>query len=298
MALDNSIKQARRIINYGTRKYFRKLYRLTTENICGYIDKFDFEGKNLYTVGSSGDQAINANMYGCNDITIIDINPLAEHYIYLKIAAMKVYNYDDFLAFIHKNRDGILNKRMYLKIRDCLESIDFESRVFWDYIYTKFDINTVLKKLFNNFTWEQKYADKYNPYLLNEDNYNLAKSHLKNLKISFCNYNILKLNEIIDNMDNVDNIFLSNIYDYQTFKIKKFRKGVNNLANVLSDEGKMLISYLYNTSNDWTLLYFCSDDIIEDFIVNHFKGISGIYLNNNATDSAIIYDKKRLTKTR
>ena len=293
MDLDNNIKFARKIINYGSRKYFNKLYRLTTENICGYIDKFDFNGKNLYTVGSSGDQAINANMYGCNDITVVDINPLARYYIHLKIAAIKVYDYDSFLAFIYKNKDGLLNQKMYVKIRDCLESIDFESRIFWDYIYTNFDINVVLKKIFNNFTWEQKYADKYNPYLLNVDNYNLEKSKLEQLKMRFFNCDILRLNEIVDD---VDNIFLSNIYDYQTFKMNKFIKCVNNLSGILNENGKMLFSYLYNTSKSWSLLDFLYDNVIEDFIINNFQGISGIYLNNDATDSVVIYDKKRLTK--
>ena len=52
---------------------FDKMYPFTTENISGYIDNFDLEGKSLLTVGSSCDQIYNASLKGCKDITILDI---------------------------------------------------------------------------------------------------------------------------------------------------------------------------------------------------------------------------------
>ena len=39
---------------------FSKIYTFTTENISGYIDYFDLDNKSLLTVGSSGDQVLNA----------------------------------------------------------------------------------------------------------------------------------------------------------------------------------------------------------------------------------------------
>lgn len=292
MDLDNAIKRVRRIVIYGLSKRFDKIYRLTTENINGYITQFDFKGKNLYTVGSSGDQAINANMYGCNNINIVDINPLARYYINMKLAAMLVFDYDNFINFIHKRKyNNVLSKQGYSKIRDCLSEIDIDSLYLWDYIYDNLDINMVVKNLFHIFSWEQDFADKYNPYLLNKDNYNLAKSKIKDLKINFICENILKLDKIADD---VDNIMLSNIYDYHynILKIRGFRKDINRLSKLLNDNGKMLVSYLYNTSVDYTLLDFCSDNVIEDARMYHFQGIKGVYQNNKITDTAIIYQKR------
>lgn len=45
-------------------KGFSKLYPFTTENIAGYIDNFNLKNKSLLTVGSSGDQVINAALKG------------------------------------------------------------------------------------------------------------------------------------------------------------------------------------------------------------------------------------------
>ena len=48
------------------------LYPFTTENIDGYLDLFDLKDKSLLTVGSSGDQVINALVMGCEDVTLYD----------------------------------------------------------------------------------------------------------------------------------------------------------------------------------------------------------------------------------
>ena len=50
------------------------IYKFTTENISGYIKEFNLKNRSLLTVGSSGDQAINANFYGCNYVTVVDLN--------------------------------------------------------------------------------------------------------------------------------------------------------------------------------------------------------------------------------
>lgn len=49
---------------------FINIYPFTTENIAGYINEFELKDKSLLTVGSSGDQVINAALYDCQDITL------------------------------------------------------------------------------------------------------------------------------------------------------------------------------------------------------------------------------------
>ena len=64
---------------------FSRIYPFVTENVAGYIDYFDFENKSLLTLGSSGDQILNAFYNGARDITLFDINEYAKYYVYLKI---------------------------------------------------------------------------------------------------------------------------------------------------------------------------------------------------------------------
>ena len=71
---------------------FSRIYSFTTENIAGYIDYFDLNNKKLLTIGSSGDQILNAFYNGARDITLFDINEYAKYYVYLKISAISSFN--------------------------------------------------------------------------------------------------------------------------------------------------------------------------------------------------------------
>ena len=76
------------IIDEASMNGFEEIYPFTTENIAGYIDYFDLQDKSLLTVGSSGDQIINAALKGTKDVTLLDINPYAKYYYYLKAAGI------------------------------------------------------------------------------------------------------------------------------------------------------------------------------------------------------------------
>lgn len=52
---------------------FLRPYPFTTENISGYVKEFDLNNKSLLTLGSSGDQVINASLFNCKDIHVVDI---------------------------------------------------------------------------------------------------------------------------------------------------------------------------------------------------------------------------------
>ena len=95
---------------------YSKIYTFTTENISGYIDYFDFNNRSLLTVGSSGDQILNAYFNGAKDITLFDINEYAMYYVYLKIAAIMILNYEEFTLFFFKNYNNYFNKEMFSKI--------------------------------------------------------------------------------------------------------------------------------------------------------------------------------------
>ena len=299
MNLDEAINIAQRIMNLKAVKRFDKLYKFTTENISGYISEFNFAGKSVLTVGSSGDQVINANMYGCNNITVVDLSGLAEYFFNLKKASLITFEYSDFISFFHFNRYGeTFNRNMYEKLRGVLSVIDMKSLMFWDYLYNNYSSCEIRNYLFYSLPSETSCIQSFNPYLNNSDNYNISKTRIRNLKVSFINENIFKLDKT--KLNNTDVILLSNIYDYNKsfFKINKFKNCIKDLSTLLNDNGKMLVAYLYGTSYNDKLKKFESQCIIYNVYPWTMPGIRGIYLNNSITDTAIIYEKKQLTKIR
>ena len=82
--LDKKIKDAvSQCRGYSSNKIFQYIYPFTTENINGYIDLFYLDDKSLLTVGSSGDQVINAIDKGCKNIDVVDINEYTKYYYFL-----------------------------------------------------------------------------------------------------------------------------------------------------------------------------------------------------------------------
>ena len=68
--------------------------------------------------------------------------------------------------------------------------------------------------------------------------------------IKFINKNIFNIKDYeIDKK--YDNILLSNIYDYNNklFRLKKFKKALNRYIDLLSIDGKILITYLHDIEN-------------------------------------------------
>lgn len=134
----NRLKQMENCIN---KKHsdcsFYTLYPFTTENIDGYIDLFDLKDKSLLTLGSSSDQAINAGLLGCKNITIFDICPSTKFYYYLKLASLSSLEWEMFLRFLCKtnyrkntsSNPNLYKKHIFDKVKETLKSLDYESYV-------------------------------------------------------------------------------------------------------------------------------------------------------------------------
>ena len=274
------------------------IYKFTTENIEGYIKQFNLKNRSLLTVGSSGDQVINANFYGCNYVTVVDLNRYTKYYFYLKKASIISLTYEEFLRYFSLDEDvNRMSINTYKKIRENLRKISLESLIFWDYVYDHFDLSNKCNNLFHYHTDELSNINLFNPYLNNEYNYNAEKEIINNLKIKFINADILKSDKIFT-WEKFDNINLSNIYSYayndNRFKLMEFKKGVNSLVERLNDNGTMLVTYLYGTSHNSSMIEFANDNVLEDTTYFHFRGIRGIYKNNDITDTAVIYRKKMI----
>lgn len=291
MNLNNQIKKAKHIMNYSTLKVFDNVYDFTTENMAYYLNNFDLENKNLFTVGSSGDQVLNAIVKGCLDITLADINPFSYHYLNLKRSSIIALCKEEFEAYLISGRDDsakyFFSKEIYNKVKEKLKVINEDSLYFWNYLYNNFDDYLIGYILFQSYDSYNEIKE-FNLYLNNNDLYNLLQDRIKYAKINFINKNIYRIKEYEIEKE-YDNIILSNIYDYNNklYKFIKFKKCLNKYINLLSDNGTMLVTYLHDISKKDKLEKFKKKGIVEDY------DIKKIVNENGRVDSAIIYQKKK-----
>ena len=294
------------ILDEASMNGFEEIYPFTTENIAGYIDYFDLQDKSLLTVGSSGDQIINATFKGAKDITLLDINPYAKYYYYLKTAGILELNLTDFNEFfryndypkVFKYNKKVFDKASYKKLKSTLKSLDNDSYLFWDELFDMYQPDHIRFSLFSNDEYGTSVLGKSNLYLQSENTYDEAKTKLKELRSEFINEDIFKSNLT----KNYDNIWLSNIacYLYQD----KIKGMTDKFADKLAVDGKLLISYLYsidmNTEydDDWSPIYDLKNDLelLKEYspIFHFFKGVNGIEHNDDdIKDSVLIYQKKK-----
>ena len=294
------------ILDEASMNGFEEIYPFTTENIAGYIDYFDLQDKSLLTVGSSGDQIINAAFKGAKDITLLDINPYAKYYYYLKTAGLLELNLTDFNEFfryndypkVFKYNKKVFDKASYKKLKSTLKSLDNDSYLFWDELFDMYQPDHIRFSLFSNDEYGTSVLGKSNLYLQSENTYDEAKTKLKELRPEFINEDIFKSNLT----KNYDNIWLSNIacYLYQD----RIKGMTDKFADKLAVDGKLLISYLYsidmNTEydDDWSPIYDLKNDLelLKEYspIFHFFKGVNGIKHNDDdIKDSVLIYQKKK-----
>lgn len=280
---------------------FNKLYSFTTENISGYIDKFDLNDKTLLTVGSSSDQVINASLKDIKNATILDISPNTKNYYYLKLACLMNLDMNEFLTFLcpthykeyYRINHDLFDINVYNKIKDTLKELDTSSYDFWDNIFNTYNYKEILSNYFLNDIVSADIIKKSNPYLSNNILYDEAKIKMKSININFIIGNIkdVKLTK------KYDNIWLSNVCDY--LSLDDFTNKVIYLSKKLNIDGNMLVAYLYKISYQNHRLKTCKDYFnVEDLkkkLKDHgvkvrattFEGVT-----ENKKDAVLIYKRK------
>lgn len=284
---------------------FSKMYTFCTENVSGYMKYFDFDGKRLLTVGSSGDQVLNSFFYGARDITLFDINPYAKFYVYLKIASIVSLSYDEFINFFFKYTDSpfrnnreMFSKNTFNKIKSTLRLFDYESFLFFDELFSLYDGELIRRRLFDDDEDRCLVIIGFNSYLRDEESYNKLRSIIKKIYFNYIEGNIFT-----DNIDGkFDNIFLSNLsglVSLDEFEVLLNRLNLNNL----NSNGKILFGYLWETDfnsdrfkDDWREIYKMpivkekfSSYISEHHGVNSYRDI--LWEEDKKRDLVLIYKK-------
>lgn len=296
--------------SYRKQGTFNWIYPFATENISGYIDLFDLKNKSLLTVGSSGDQVINAAFNGCKDITVLDVCPFSKFYFYLKNAGRISLDYEQFINFFYRRdfegsisdvNENSFDKEIMNEIFPILKEVDLESFKFWNELYEKFESKKIRDLLFSHDESSTELIKSINPYLKNEEAYNYSKKEAENITPNFIIGNIFDL----DISNSYDNILLSNLGTY--YPLKRFKRLIDRLSLNLNDDGKLLICYLYNRDNSVPSIVYddgCQEiynikeaySAFGDFITTYdsFLGIRGLKLGDNSLkDSVLVYEKKK-----
>lgn len=239
---------------YIAENFFDRIYPFTTENISGYIDYFDLKDKSLLTVGSSGDQAINAILKDVNEVTVMDRNPFTKYYYFLKLAALNTLNRDEFFDFfkyydhpkVFKHNEDVFNKDTFNKIKVELRKLDYISYLFWDELFSLFPSKDIKNHLFMSDEERTDVLKYSNPYLKNDYLYKLAREKLYKKSPEFVNDNIMYSRHD----KTYDNIWLTNIPLYYN-EDNDYKHMVSEMFKHLNDEGLLEMTYLFGVREDY-----------------------------------------------
>jgi len=291
--------------NLSLCKDFWKIYTFTTENISEYLEYFELKNKSLLTVGSSGDQVLNAYYSGAKDITLFDINEYAKYYTYLKVAAILSLDYMEFQEFFFKRgldeyyNPKMFNKEIFNKIKSTLRMFDYESYLFFDELINLYEPFKIRDYLFDDDETRNTIIKESNTYLKDENSYNKLKNILKGISFKYINGDIFK-----DNIPNkYDNIFLSNLCTTTSIdNLKKLLEKLNNYN--LNSQGSILLGYLWEMdfnqnlfSKNWKEIYKMpiTREKLKEYITEHHQ-IRGahdiIWQTDEKNDLVLIYRKK------
>lgn len=298
------ICQNRSVLFKPRNNMFSTIYPFTTENISGYIDFFDLKDKSLLTVGSSGDQEINAISKGCKDITVVDINPYTKYYYYLKVASILELELAEMLNYLKRrnhptqrqNNNNSFSIEIYQKIRKTLYHLDEESYLFWESLYRNKSPLTIRDSLFSSDEYNTSVIIASNPYMTSKEIYDQTRAKLHEIKPVFKTKDIL--NDPIQGQ--FDNIWLSNIAVYLDYDA--IEKIVKKFYLLLKKQGNLLISYLYAFDKKtkhrfyWDPIYHLPtiSDLLKEYkpYLEEFEGIDAlINPKTNEKDSILLCKK-------
>ena len=292
MEINEKIRKASDMIKGRVDGEFDKIYPFATENIGGYINQFDLENKSLCTVGSSLDQTFSAVLKGCTDITVLDICPFTKESLSLKLAALYSLDREEFMDFFCDESNFAFNDKIFFnKIYKQLMRIDYGSFMFWDRLFHKYNGKTIKQSLFEKNAITIKELQSFIPYLHDDYSYYMLRSNIMRANIKVINGDVLNIPSY--RLEQFDNVFLSNIYDHLVLKkningLERFKIMVSFLKNQIKENGKVLVSYLYDTQRENKL----GDNVFNKCNLKSFESVKSSYYKSKMLDSIITYQKK------
>lgn len=284
---------------------YQKIYCTQTENSKELFKRLSHHWENSLFIGGSADQFLNAILYRSRNLTVVDSNPLAIHYILLKLAALKVLDNKEFLEFTSWNPKENTDLEQLLKLLTPLLERDYpyfnhNPVQFWDTIFKNYSKEEIAKKLFFDESTEYEKHDLKkemllrNPYL-EKRFFNYLRKVIPSVSIQVVNQDILKLASIL-NLPQFDKIYLSNILLEMDISLEEYQHLLEeNIYPLLSLKGEAVISYL-NISHSYGITLNklgTTDQIVKFFTEHDCRSELMFNLNiSNQVHTAFVYQKK------
>jgi len=220
-----------------------KGYIKTTENINGYYSLLDFTDKDVLTVVGSSDQIFEAILRGSKNVDGFDISINSIMLYFLKEAALKTLNYQEFMEFFYEERH-FFDKDTYSRIRANLNP---NAVGFWDNVFSQDDVMSFVFEniahkvpLYMSYKVAEMKLSCLSSYL-EERNYNYLKSIINEANIRVYNKDVYQLDDL---QNNYDYIILSNIFEYQNDE--EFKAAIERYRYKLKENGMLIVGYAYH----------------------------------------------------
>ncbi len=209
----------------STEEIKSRVYHCSNERLNAYFKDLKLDGATVATVGSSGDQVLNAIFYGATNITLIDANIFTRAYFEYKTAMIKNLSHSYFMKVL--GTFEMFNWKIYSLISHDLSK---QTQQFFDELMLNQDVNfhdydegyltdsLIRNNLFHTPCEDYKDESENLFYNNRHDYTKLQQLLIKNdFKIDYINADITEFPNKLKGK--FDYIFLSNIYDYVDKKI-------------------------------------------------------------------------------
>ncbi|MBQ8659864.1 MAG: hypothetical protein IJ475_03415 [Bacilli bacterium] len=231
---------------------YESLYTHATEDMATYYKAFNATKTHL-CIGASGEQVVNAILFGAQEIDVYDSNRLCRHALHLRLAAIESLTLEEYFEYYKSFSRILFDKIAYYLPQDEI--------IYWATVYSIFgphNLNAglgIAELLFTYKKLDDDLIKKINPYLTPE-NYNKLKRLIHRVKINYIDSDLYNLPKHIKDKT-YDVINLSNIYEYLNYSkdvniknAKTYHKFVmQELYTRLNQNGTILVSYLYAWSD-------------------------------------------------
>lgn len=187
---------------------FDPSYLWTNEDMKLY-PKENLKGKNILTITSSGDHALNVILNGGSMIDSFDVNIFSKYVSALKIAMIKKYGYYDFFKRMDwiENMESLNFNSKENIIDSIMEYLSYDEYLFWStFEYLRINNKVNFNDVINVYGSLKKnaYTDAFS--------YNKLKRNLKKAKITYYDSDIMDIEKSVNKK--YDRVFLSNVLEY------------------------------------------------------------------------------------
>ncbi len=233
---------------------FLDIFSFTNVNIADSFSVFNFKDSSFLTIGSSCDPVINASYLGCQNHTVVDINPFTKEYFFLKKAGLMALTRKEFMNYLcywyylpHCINNGkVFNLESFEKIAPYLKKFDYDSYLFWKAIFDKYTGEQIRRQMFTSDEVQARVLVKTNLYLKDDESYLKARDSMQSVVPRFIENDIYKQ----DDFGSYDNINLANLAQFARTPedLEAFKRLIDKLSQHLNVNGTMLVAYLFDTT--------------------------------------------------